>query len=61
MRYKVPSFSAWLVALKVLCYEKLECLTPPSSSGLGYLILSQVTGVRLPLGVVIVSTCHCQT
>ena len=25
--------------------------TPPSSSGLGYLVLSQRTGVRLPLGV----------
>ena len=25
--------------------------TPPSSSGLGYLVLSQGTGVRVPVGV----------
>jgi hypothetical protein len=26
-------------------------LPPPSSSGLGYLVLSQETGVRFPVGV----------
>ena len=34
-------------ALEVGC---LGCL-PPSSSGPGYLVLSQETGVRFPLGV----------
>ena len=33
------------------CFVILRAAWPPSSSGLGYLVLSQKTGVRFPVGV----------
>lgn len=45
----LPGHSRSLTGCGAQC--KLSLLVPPSSSGLGYLVLSQATGVRIPVGV----------